>query len=236
MLQVENFAVFATASLRNINNTQAVLKQIDERCQIHIDLLSGASEGRLSFKGALQGLESNHGMYIDTGGGSTEVVLYDDDTINFVTSMPIGSLNLFGQYVKDILPDAKECQEIEKRVRHELKEICPGKNAFDVKYLAVTGGSMRAVREVLAELHWIHADQTLIAPKLLSELKDYLLEDKTRASRLFLKVKPDRIHTLFCGLLIVEEVAKFTGCQTIQVSMNGVREGYLAENILYDDK
>ena len=53
-----------------------------------------------------------------------------------------------------------------------------------------------------------------------------------RYAHLFLKVKPDRIHTLFCGLVIIDTIAQYTQAEKIQVSMNGVREGYLIERVI----
>ena len=50
--------------------------------------------------------------------------------------------------------------------------------------------------------------------------------------RLFLKVKADRVHTLFTGLLIVDTLLDLTQAKHIQVSMFGVREGYVLERIL----
>ena len=41
-----------------------------------------------------------------------------------------------------------------------------------------------------------------------------------------------RIHTLFCGLVIIDTIAQYTQAEKIQVSMNGVREGYLIERVI----
>ncbi|MCF0258606.1 MAG: hypothetical protein HUJ54_01985 [Erysipelotrichaceae bacterium] len=232
VLHVKDYAVFATASLRNISNSAQVLEAIHERCGIPIDLLSGSQEGCMSFSGALHGLAHEEGMYIDTGGGSTEVVLYAGGDISFAASMPIGSLNLFNKYVGEIVPTKNEAEKIQKRVEKEMKAIAPDGQIFQVKNLAVTGGSMRAVREVLVSLKWIKSSDFEIEPSMLKKLVKYLLEDASRTIRLFLKVKPDRIHTLFTGLLIVDAIARLTGCKTVQVSVNGVREGYLVEKVI----
>ena len=121
-LHITSFSAFATASLRNIENTQEVLERVLKDCDIDIDLLSGATEGRLSFKGAIHGLAHDEGIYVDTGGGSSEIILYDHRQIGYVASMPIGSLNMYNKYVKAILPKAKEVNAMRDRVIKELKE------------------------------------------------------------------------------------------------------------------
>ena len=208
------------------------LDKVKNDCDIKIDLLSGAQEGRLSFKGAIHGLAHDNGIYVDTGGGSSEIILYDHNQIGYVASLPIGSLNMFNKYVKAILPKAKEVKLMKERVMKELKDAEKDKGTFRCRYLAVTGGSMRALRSVLVSLTWIAKDCYEFDSNLLKELTKYLLEDEERCAHLFLKVKPDRIHTLFCGLVIIDTIAQYTQAEKIQVSMNGVREGYLIERVI----
>ena len=231
-LHITSFSAFATASLRNIENTQEVLERVLKDCDIDIDLLSGATEGRLSFKGAIHGLAHDEGIYVDTGGGSSEIILYDHRQIGYVASMPIGSLNMYNKYVKAILPKAKEVNAMRDRVIKELKEAEKTKGSFRCTYLAVTGGSMRALRSVLVYLKWIPKDCYEIEVPILEKLIDTLLSDEEKCAHIFLKVKPDRIHTLFCGLVIIETIARYTKAQKIQISTNGVREGYLIERVI----
>ena len=51
-LQIEQCSVFATASLRNIDNTEEVITQVKKKTGMKICLISGEEEGRLSFRGA----------------------------------------------------------------------------------------------------------------------------------------------------------------------------------------
>ena len=155
-----------------------------------------------------------------------------DKENGYVASLPIGSLNMFNKYVKAILPKAKEVKLMKERVMKELKDAEKDKGTFRCRYLAVTGGSMRALRSVLVSLKWIAKDCYEFDSNLLKELTKYLLEDEERCAHLFLKVKPDRIHTLFCGLVIIDTIAQYTQAEKIQVSMNGVREGYLIERVI----
>lgn len=232
LLNLDGYSAFATASLRNIKNSKEVLDQIQSMCQISIDLLTGAQEGRISFHGAIYALKHDSGIYMDTGGGSSEIILYDHRQIGFVSSMPVGSLNLFNKYIKGLLPDKKEIKEIQERILKELKSCDGKKGILRSDDLAVTGGSMRAIRSLLVYLKWIDADAYEVESSLLNNLVKYLSENQNKTTHTFLKVKPDRVHTLFPGLLIIDAVAKFTKAKRIQISTNGVREGYLMERIL----
>ena len=48
-LQIDHCSVFATASLRNIDNTEEVIEQVRKKTGMTIRLISGEEEGRLSF-------------------------------------------------------------------------------------------------------------------------------------------------------------------------------------------
>lgn len=232
LLHLDGYAAFATASLRNIDNSQEVIEEIEKFCQIHIDLLGGAQEGRISFHGAIHGLHYDSGIYVDTGGGSSEIILYDDKQIGFVTSLPVGSLNLFNKYVSNIIPSKSEIKAIQERLLKELKACDQKKSILRCEDMAVTGGSMRAIRLLLVQLKWIKKDEYEINASMLKDLIKLLQNDIGQTIHLFLKVKPDRVHTMFTGLLIIDAIARYTKARRIQVSTNGVREGYLMEKIL----
>lgn len=231
-LNIHSFSAFATASLRNIDNTLDVIEKIKKRCHVSIDLLSGAQEGRISFIGAIHGLRSQQGMYVDTGGASSEIILYENREIGYVTSLPVGSLNLFNKYVDRILPTKDEYAQMKEAVLKELKETGKDRNFFRCKTMAIAGGSMRAIRSVFVALRWMTSDEYEISEKLLNSLEEYLFENRVRTAHLLLKVKPDRVHTLLCGLAIIQTLLHYTKAQVIQVSANGVREGYLIDKVI----
>lgn len=69
--------VFATASLRNINNTLEAVDYLEARTGLRIDVLSGTEEARLGYLGALAAGGLEKGVLFDIGGGSTEIVQFD---------------------------------------------------------------------------------------------------------------------------------------------------------------
>ena len=91
-LKIDNYSFFATASLRNIRNSEDVIQIIKDETGIEIDLLSGEEEGRLSFCGSIHIIKSDDGILIDLGGGSVEIVFFEDKKILEGYSIPIGSL------------------------------------------------------------------------------------------------------------------------------------------------
>ena len=66
--------VFATASLRNIRNTEEAVEQIRAATGVGVDVISGELEARLGYYGARTATDLQDGAMFDIGGGSAEVL------------------------------------------------------------------------------------------------------------------------------------------------------------------
>lgn len=130
-MTIQEVFPFATASLRNINNAPEVLEAIRENCGFEVRILSGEEEAIFDYYGALQAMEMDKGLLTDIGGGSTELVFYQDHAIQRATSLPMGSLNLYQQYVKNhLIAKKSELQQIQKEVRKNYRNCRLRKRSF----------------------------------------------------------------------------------------------------------
>lgn len=224
-LQIEQCSVFATASLRNIDNTEEVIAQVKKKTGMKIRLISGEEEGRLSFRGAAIQLSAQDGLFIDIGGGSTELVGFAEGKAQSSRSLPIGSLNLYNRFVHDIIPTAQERKETSLYVEGALQA-----SGIRVQgsLLAAAGGTARAVEKLLLRSGLLERKGEAIQLSQLEALEQ-LLADSSDAAHMILRCKPDRIHTLIPGFLILEGVMRHFGCEQLKVCRNGIREGYLME-------
>lgn len=229
-LEVEEIHVFATASLRNISNTQQVTREIFRRTGLKIDVLSGQEEARLSFLGAMRGMEHSSGLLMDLGGGSTELVWYENGTILSSCSMPVGSLNLFERYVSGLHPTGAERKAIRAVVREQIQAntATPGPAA----HICGVGGAVRAACKAANQFFDRSADcHTLTCGEVKLLLKSVKKPERT-ALHTLLKAAPDRIHTIIPGLLVLDEVCRAVQAQDVTASAFGVREGYLHKRVL----
>ena len=106
--QVSKMHVFATASLRNISNTGEAVETIRDVTGIPVEVLSGDAEAALSFKGAVLPGGVSTGLLADIGGGSFELVSYEDMSITSACSLPVGSLSLYTRFVNGLFPTSEE--------------------------------------------------------------------------------------------------------------------------------
>lgn len=229
---IDQTAVFATASLRNISNTDEALDAIAERTGYHVALLSGEQEAILGYYGICQEIPARQGILVDIGGGSTEITAFGADGPEKARSFPIGSLNLYSLCVKkSILPGKRERDDM----KQTLTEVFSAEalEAFhQSEQLYAVGGSARAILKLANHLLKLPSDNRTLSAGQLKEVKKFLLTEERDAAHLILKLCPDRIHTLIPGLLIFCTLFKKLGAESVTVCRCGVREGYLWDRYL----
>lgn len=232
-LHIEHISVFATASLRNISNTQQALGIIRAATGYSVEVLSGESEALLGYAGAMQELHLRSGAFLDIGGASTEIVTFDEGKPVDLASFPIGSLSLYRRCVKRILPG----QGSLKRLQQEIdKTIQPGHAALAERPLLVgVGGTARAAFKLAQHYYKISNDCHTITAGQLNGLCSFLCSGKKEASDLILRLEAERIHTLVPGVLILQHIFQLFGAQQLIISKYGVREGYLCKKILQNN-
>lgn len=232
-LHIEHISVFATASLRNISNTQQALGIIRAATGYSVEVLSGESEALLGYAGAMQELHLRSGAFLDIGGASTEIVTFDEGKPVDFASFPIGSLSLYRRCVKRILPG----QGSLKRLQQEIdKTIQPGHAALAERPLLVgVGGTARAAFKLAQHYYKISSDCHTITAGQLNSLCRFLCSGKKEASDLILRLEAERIHTLVPGVLILQHIFQLFGAQQLIISKYGVREGYLCKKILQNN-
>ncbi|MFI3225827.1 MAG: phosphatase [Clostridia bacterium] len=222
-MSVKEIFPFATASLRNIENSAEVLAYLKEKTPFNIEILSGQEEALFDYYGAVQSLDMNSGIMVDIGGGSTELVFYKNKDIKYATSLPIGSLNIFDKFVEDLIPTKKEIANIQKEVKKQLESIKLPDISLSLDQICGVGGTARAVYKILSDKSKDGKYKCDELSKLVSiaSIEPRKLTDKV------LKTSPDRIHTFAPGVVILNTIAEFYNTKTVITSDYGVREGYL---------
>lgn len=228
--QLEKTYVFATACLRNIRNTKEAADQIFLMSGYSVDVISGQTEAFLDYYGIQGEIAIENGLLFDIGGGSTELVTFAHDGPGTVESLPIGSLNLSKQYVEKLFPKEKEREAIQARLRKELKKHKLNKlPSYEMIY--GIGGTARALLQLIRMQQGISEKERTITVKQLRILEKLLWKKNGDARELLLQNCPDRLHTIYTGMLILDELMTLTGCEAVYISRSGVREGYLRREL-----
>ena len=231
LVKVKTKYVFATASLRKIDNTEEVIAAVKKKVGLDIHMLSGEKEASTSFNSVKDTeLTTNDGIAIDLGGGSCEVIDFVNKTVITSESMPIGVSSCYNEYVNGMFPNETEAKAIENRVLSELKKLIVN-NTIKRNDMFGIGGSYKTIKKVLVYLEYIDNDSTHIPISMLDELFDEITAPTRENYESILNINAERINTFIPGLIITKTIAKYFNVTYLHFCKSGVREGILNEII-----
>ena len=228
---IRDIHVFATASLRNIVNTEDALDTIRAVTGVTVEVVSGSDEATLSFLGAtVGGGAPDTGLLADIGGDSTELVAYEKGSITSGCSLPMGSLSLFTRYVTGLFPTREERHAIRDQVEAELERAKT--QGVRCAHLTGVGGTIRAAAKLCNDLSGADQNNRTIPAEEIRALYKDLKKGDQATLRQILRIVPDRVHTILPGLAILCAGLKSYEVETVLVSPCGVREGYLLQRVM----
>ena len=229
---------FATAALRTAANGHAVTDEIMRRTGVAVRIISGEEEAAYDFIGATTSIAHADGMMLDIGGGSTEIISYEDHTMTGRWSLPLGSLASAKAHVAGLLPTAAECAAIRSAVEGILDDA-PAVRTLRARHIVGMGGVLSSASRMHRLLFPEETPRLLQAAHLPAMIARFgsgqpLSETNTA---ILLRSAPDRLHNIVPGMIIAHTLADTFAAEDILYSDSGVREGYIWKEIIgVDDR
>lgn len=211
---VEQFRACATSAMRDASNSRKIIEDVRQRTGIPIEIISGEEEASLVFKNHIaEALSNQHAyLYIDVGGGSTELNFYVKGKQVFKKSVNLGTIRLLeGQWNAKDWDDLKLL--IQQRVQCDLPITAIG-----------SGGNINKVFSLSKTKEG--------KPLSLRTLKNYYKKFETlniHERMLQYKIREDRADVIVPALKIYIQIMRWTGAQEIYVPKIGVADGLIRE-------
>ena len=226
----DEIRVFATAVLRNAKNSEGAKQAIEEACGLPITLLTNEEEALLGLVGATLDEAIDTATLVDIGGGSTELTALSQASLQTATSLPLGSLSSFTQYVSGILPSTSEMAAIAEAFDALFADL--PETIFEHKELVGIGGAIRSAAKVYGDVFREGKRSSELLPEQIDEILAAYSRDPDAFMIKALQTIPDRIHTFIPGCVIIARVFALTKARRLRIAKHGVREGFLIERIL----
>lgn len=101
--RVEHYKACATSAMRDAENAVQILQNIREKTGVNVEVISGDEEASIIYENHVaENLDKEHAyLYIDVGGGSTELTLFSNNTLVFKESFDIGTIRLLKNQVTE---------------------------------------------------------------------------------------------------------------------------------------
>jgi exopolyphosphatase/guanosine-5'-triphosphate,3'-diphosphate pyrophosphatase len=229
----ERVHAVATAAVREARNRAEFAERIREETGIELEIIDGSREAELAFIGAISNLPVEHGLLMDIGGGSVQVVRARDRGSVRSWTFPLGALRLSDRFLRSDPPTTTEVEELRSHVNDVIsREQLPRLSADE--HLVATGGSARNLARMDRETHHypiarVHG-YTLKARRLAA-IVEMVRTRKTAKRRKISGLSGDRADSIVGGALVAQALMDYVGASEIQISAQGLREG-LAHAIL----
>lgn len=99
---VDRYRACATSAMRDASNGAEVIRKIKKESDIDVEIIAGEEEARIVYNNHLErgGLQSGVYLYVDVGGGSTELNLMDNGRLESSRSFNIGTVRILTGKVK----------------------------------------------------------------------------------------------------------------------------------------
>lgn len=211
--------VFATASLRGLENAGEVLRTIRERCKVDAALIDGETEAYYSFLGARGSCPVKGGISVDLGGGSTEILSFRKDRVIHSVSLPFGCLTLYQKFFAEGRSDFDGCSAF---VREHLKELAPKMTGNSI---LLSGGSAKAVLKYKNFLQ--NKKSFTLGVKQMRKVKSHFDSGAREEKQKIEAVLKDRFRLIPPAVAVFSQIARFYGKDQVFVCRSGVREGCL---------
>ena len=212
--EVEAFRACATSAMRDAENGMELVDKIYEKTGIKIEIIDGREEAQLISSDlirALSGQEEETFLYIDVGGGSTELNLVRGSDLIESRSFDIGTIRQLSGKVRD-----EERESFSKYVQH-LKET------YGTLRLVGTGGNINKLLRLGAPSERANICNLPVANlrAVADELRKYTPVERM----LIFRLKPDRAEVIVPAADIFLLVAEITEATEIIVPTKGLADG-----------
>lgn len=213
---VEAFRACATSAMRDAQNGKDIIKRIKKKTGIEIEIIDGQEEAKTIYNNHNEYMEDRNGnyMYVDVGGGSTEINLLSQGTLVCSRSYNIGTVRILNQAVTDA--------EWE-RLKNDMQELDA---SYEKTNIIGSGGNINKLYK-LADKKDKRKQRITIdtLKKLHEELKALSVKERMEKYQL----KPDRADVIVPAGNIFLNIAEWIHATYIYVPVIGLADGIIDE-------
>jgi exopolyphosphatase/guanosine-5'-triphosphate,3'-diphosphate pyrophosphatase len=209
---VKHVKACATSAMRDAKNAQDIIRKVKLETDIAIEVISGDMEAGLVFENHIaETLDNDHSyMYIDVGGGSTELSFFSNGVLTFKESFNIGTIRLLQNQVNEKTWEVmKEIIKTVTKGQKEVVAIGSGGNINKIFSMSKRKEGKPLTLELLKDYH--------------RELSSVNLEDRMRLYNL----RADRADVIIPALLIYTNAMRWAGANEIYVPKIGLADGLI---------
>ena len=226
----------ATSAAREAKNQIEFLKQLRDDAKLEVRVIPGKEEARLIYLGVSSGVHigKRKAIFIDIGGGSTEIAIGDQTQQYYVDSFELGAIRLTTLFIQDG-GTAPVSQDVYARMKLYIKKRI-FKSAQFMKSARIecafgSSGTIVNLAEIAMNMHERgDSGRKLVLSykglrKVVSTLCTLPLDERKKIQG----INPERSDIIVGGAAILETIMEEFGLEDITVSDRGIVHGMLMD-------
>jgi exopolyphosphatase / guanosine-5'-triphosphate,3'-diphosphate pyrophosphatase len=225
----ERTLAIATSPVRDAENGEAFLGEVEWSYGFATRLLSGHDEALMMFRGVTTERELDSGtVIVDVGGGSTELVAGGPDGVRWHHSLDIGSVRLTERFLHSDPPTGDELSECAAAVRALLAERVPDEIRSAARSAVGVAGTITSIAALALGLREydrerVHGFQ--LSAEALDEQLRRLAAVTLDERRKIRPLDPDRAPVIVGGAVVARETLAFFDLDTLEISERDLLDG-----------
>ncbi|KAA3642879.1 MAG: Ppx/GppA family phosphatase [Chloroflexi bacterium] len=230
----DHIIAIATSATREAKNQAEFVALLNEEAQIKLRTISGIEEARLIYLGISRGihLEDKNALMIDIGGGSTELIVGDQDNHHHLDSLKLGAVRLGSMF---FLPDetgpidAARYAVLRQYVRNSsirsIQKLEP--HPFDVVY--GSSGTLENLADIAIQMFEGRSRQPedTLKYEQLTQVVEHLCELSLEERAKVPGINTRRADIIIPGAAIIHTLMEELGIPELHITERGLRDGLL---------
>jgi exopolyphosphatase/guanosine-5'-triphosphate,3'-diphosphate pyrophosphatase len=210
--EVISYRACATSAMRDAKNNLEIVDEVKDKSGIKIEIISGQEEADFIYANHLfQSLAIERPfMYVDVGGGSTELTLFHHNKAEASTSFKIGTIRLLQNKVSE---------ETWDEMKKWVKENSKGKKNLEI---IGSGGNINQLSKMTKSRKTSELDYDVLKD-IYQDIKKRTYEERISE----LGLKPDRADVIEPAAEIFLNVMRWSGAEVVNVPKTGMGDGVI---------
>ena len=234
----EEIIAVATSATREASNQAEFRRMLRREADLDVRTISGREEARLIYLGVSSGvhLGARQAVFIDIGGGSTELIVGDQDQHSFLESLQLGAIRLTSMFFmpgeQDSVADDRYAlvqRYVQAAAVRSAEAVC----SFRPELAIGGSGTIENLADIAARINHGRArqpDDVLTREQLRAV--SHLLRDATLEQRAAIPgINPDRADIIVAGAAILETLMDELALDELRISDRGLREGLIIDYV-----
>lgn len=215
---VKHLKACATSAMRDARNSGDIIRKVKLETGVDITIISGDEEASYIYENHIaENLDKEHSyLYIDVGGGSTELTFFAEGKLKFKESFNIGTIRLLkGLVTEKHWDEMKDFIKLGTKDHKDIIAIGSGGNINKVFSLSKRKEGKPLYLETLRDY--------------LREMSSFTVDERMKQY----KLREDRADVIVPALQIYVNVMRWAGIDEIYVPKIGLADGLI--HMLYDE-